>query len=294
MANGTGYIRLYRGTLEHVAFAREPFTQREAWLWLIERAAWRDGVQPAGRVSVRVRRGQLAAPVRYLAKAWQWPTGNVVRFLDHLGRLEMVSSAIDPETRITVVTITNYDTYQGDGTDDERNANRNAPGTQNGTLFGTLEPAETKALPGMAERDLERKLERKIEEHKKEESIDHRFEQWWFEVPRKVGKGQARQAFKGALKKAGSLSVLVDGIRRYATSVQGREPHFIAHPSTWLRGERWLDDLPAMTSASTNTSPSDFDREWAEAKTKGPAAVEAFLAKHRDAPEPVSGGPHGR
>ncbi|MBX9635113.1 MAG: hypothetical protein K2X44_09045, partial [Magnetospirillum sp.] len=166
MANGTGYIRLYRGTLAHEAFVRERFTQREAWLWLIEHAAWRDGVQSAGRVSVRVRRGQLPAPVRYLAKAWQWPTGNVVRFLEHLGRREMVSAVIDPASRITLVTITNYDAYQGDGGDDERNAirnaeggrkaghsadernaERNAPGTQIGTQIGTRKSAEIKAIP---------------------------------------------------------------------------------------------------------------------------------------------------
>ena len=73
--------------------------------------------------------------------------------------------------------------------------------------------------------------------------ISQDFEIWWNEVPRKVGKGQARKAFKTALKKA-SLEELLAGIRRYAVAVRGngKEPEYICHPSTWLNGERWLDE----------------------------------------------------
>lgn len=296
MGAGAGYIRLYRGTMEHEAFSREPYTQREAWLWLLEHAAWRAGAQPAGRVSVRVLRGQLAAPVRYLSKAWQWPTGNVVRFLEHLERHEMIRSAVDPASRVTVVTVTNYDAYQGDDGDGERNANRNAecgrkagvseewrnanrnaPGTQIGTPIGTLKAAENKAVPADCGTLFGTQSGTKKKEDKKKDSIDH-FEQWWAEVPRKVGKGQARQTFKAALRKAGSLDVLIDGIRRYAASVQGKDAQYIAHPTTWLNGERWADDLPG---SSTGVATTDFDREWAAAQARGPEAIDAFLAKHR-------------
>lgn len=80
------------------------------------------------------------------------------------------------------------------------------------------------------------------------------FELWWAECPRKVGKGQARKAFRGALKKT-DLATLIAGIQRYAAQVasDGTEARFIVHPSTWLNGERWLDE------PSTGPPKADFE-----------------------------------
>lgn len=62
------------------------------------------------------------------------------------------------------------------------------------------------------------------------------------EFPAKVGKGQARKAFNAALKKA-DVSTILDGMERYARSVKGKDSRFIAHPATWLNGERWTDEV---------------------------------------------------
>jgi hypothetical protein len=68
------------------------------------------------------------------------------------------------------------------------------------------------------------------------------FEEFWNEYPRKAGKGQARIAFKGALKKA-TNDEIVSAVKLYALSCVGKEQQFIAHASTWLNGERWLDEV---------------------------------------------------
>lgn len=70
---------------------------------------------------------------------------------------------------------------------------------------------------------------------------DDDFEQWWTTYPRKDGKGQARKAFRAALKKA-SIDELAEGVERYAATVARSERKFIAMPATWLNGERWLDE----------------------------------------------------
>ena len=69
------------------------------------------------------------------------------------------------------------------------------------------------------------------------------FDAWWATYPKKVDKGQARKAFKAALKKA-SLDELVDGAQHYATHVksQGTEKRFIKNPSTWLNAEAWANE----------------------------------------------------
>lgn len=69
----------------------------------------------------------------------------------------------------------------------------------------------------------------------------HQFEDFWSLCPRKVGKGQARKAYLSALKKTPHEEIMA-GMKRYAESVKDREPEFIAHPATWLNGERWADE----------------------------------------------------
>lgn len=77
------------------------------------------------------------------------------------------------------------------------------------------------------------------------DQIDADFEAWWLLVPRKVGKGQARTKYRSARKKV-DAATLRAGIERYAALVKrkGTEAQFIAHPATWLHGERWLDEEP--------------------------------------------------
>jgi DNA-binding transcriptional MocR family regulator len=70
------------------------------------------------------------------------------------------------------------------------------------------------------------------------------FEDFWSKYPRKTGKGQARKAFDSSMKKA-TLAELMDGLDKFVSSSQGTETRFIAHASTWLNGERWLDEYEA-------------------------------------------------
>lgn len=70
---------------------------------------------------------------------------------------------------------------------------------------------------------------------------EDRFEEFWQAVPRKIGKGQARRAWKTAIKKA-DPDTIISAMRQYAEQRRGQDGQFTAHPSTWLNGERWLDE----------------------------------------------------
>lgn len=67
------------------------------------------------------------------------------------------------------------------------------------------------------------------------------FEEFWTEYPAKKGKGQARKAFKGALKKA-TFDELMSALRVFAEANRATDKQYIPHASTWLNGERWLDE----------------------------------------------------
>ena len=81
---------------------------------------------------------------------------------------------------------------------------------------------------------------------------DAEFETWWKAYPRKAAKGNAKAPYRAARKKA-SAEVLLSAAAAYAKTVAGKDPKYVAHASTWLNGERWLDEAPTATT----TTPED-------------------------------------
>lgn len=73
------------------------------------------------------------------------------------------------------------------------------------------------------------------------EYIDQFENDLWPICLRKVGKGQARKAYLSALKKTSHEEIMV-GMRRYVEANKDKDIEFIAHPATWLNGERWSDE----------------------------------------------------
>jgi hypothetical protein len=125
----SGWIRLHRGWRECEVFAGEPASDREAWMHLIEIAAWKPMVRRAGKGDIiEVGRGQLHTAERTLADMWSWDRKRVKRFLNRLEKYGMISQEAGPSGNL--VTICNYGRYQDDGTNE---------GTDNGTIRGPFE-----------------------------------------------------------------------------------------------------------------------------------------------------------
>lgn len=69
-------------------------------------------------------------------------------------------------------------------------------------------------------------------------------EEFWPAYPRKIGKDKAEPKFVAKAKAVGP-QVILDGLHRYVRHwrERGTENDFIPHPTTWLSGGRWADDL---------------------------------------------------
>lgn len=80
------------------------------------------------------------------------------------------------------------------------------------------------------------------------------FESWYPIYPRHVGRGAAERAFLKALPLA-SVETLIAGARAYAEECAGKEAQYVAHPSTWLNGKRWLDAPHGGMNGSTISEP---------------------------------------
>jgi hypothetical protein len=108
--NGSGYFKVDRGVWSHALFTGEPYTPREAWLWLISEAAWKPRRVRVGKCMVSVDRGQIATSDRFLAEAWRWPKTRARRFLSKLKTEGMVS--LRQGDGATILTVCNYAKYQ--------------------------------------------------------------------------------------------------------------------------------------------------------------------------------------
>jgi len=103
------YIMI-RGWMDDDVFEDEPYTEREAFLYMIEKAAWKDRpFRVAGKI-MKLKRGQLTASLRYLAQAWRWDKNRVSRFLAIMVDADRVE--LENGTGQNVITICNYCKYQ--------------------------------------------------------------------------------------------------------------------------------------------------------------------------------------
>lgn len=69
------------------------------------------------------------------------------------------------------------------------------------------------------------------------------FERWWSECWRKIGKGFARKSYIRARRLIDAETLLIAS-RKFRQILKERDTptKFQPHPSTWLNGERWLDE----------------------------------------------------
>ena len=105
------------------AFPPEPFSRREAFLDLVQRAAIEEKVIPVNGGTITLKRGQVYASVRFLAKRWEWSKSKVERFIKDLQSWGFVGQRAtqkwdtlrdtNEDTLTSVISIVNYDAFQG-------------------------------------------------------------------------------------------------------------------------------------------------------------------------------------
>ena len=128
----SGTVNISRSLWRDDAFKPEPFTEREAWIWMVMDASYKPRKKPVGNIWVELERGQLACSVRFMCEAWGWSKSRVDRFLKRLENRDMIGTASG--TGVNVITICKYDEYQSkakpSGTPE--NENRDSSGTAAG------------------------------------------------------------------------------------------------------------------------------------------------------------------
>lgn len=251
-----GVFAVDRGIFDHPIFADEPFTEREAWQWLIAEAAWKPKRTRIGRGVFNLERGQVVHSTRFMATRWQWSEARVRRFLNRLKSDAMVTVLATREA--TQLTICNYDKY--------------AFGRRTGDAESD---APTDALPTHS-----RRKEEELKESKKEEKKDScavatatrtkpsgKFEEFWKAYPRRDGsnpKTPASKVFDAAVKQGADPQAIIDGARRCAVAdIKKIGTPYIPQAVKWLRDQRWLDyaaDSPTPSGLSEEERRKMFEK----------------------------------
>lgn len=266
-----GTVNLSREFWDDEAFRDEPFTQREAFLWFVTEASWKDRTRRVGTVVVELKRGQLSASTRFMAKRWKWTEPRVRRYLDMLVNRRMVQTQSD--AGVTVITVCKYNEYQNKPKSTD--APMNVEATQERR---TSDANENKGV-----------IQGKEGSKKVSLREPDGFEEFWSVVPRKQGKDAARKKFVLALKKA-PLEVLVSKMATYAESREGEDPKYTVQPARWLNEGRWKDEL-----ASTPTNGASHERprtaqERAAANHSDVASAWIAEGRRRDQERGIVGG----
>lgn len=121
-------------------FAPEPFTEREAFVWLVGEAAWRDRKARGARGPVCLKRGEVVHSIRFCAEAWRWSKSRVARFFETLKKRDIIRDTSRDSEKI--YSIKNYNRFQVVGLpkrDAERDAERDEVGTEAGHERDRLE-----------------------------------------------------------------------------------------------------------------------------------------------------------
>lgn len=128
-------------------------------------------------------------------------------------------------------------------------------------------------------------------------SANYFFEKFWAAYPRKEAKELARSAWhrlwrRGVLP---TLEALLEALSRFRESLSWKRENgrFVPQLANWLRGQRWLDELPASSAAVATETDNDVKvRAWEAAQAARQQAdpdletarpqFEAFLARFGD------------
>lgn len=104
-----GWFKVYRSLDEH--WISQDMEKLGRWTWLLMKASHEDTKVVEGNKVIELKRGQLIASLSLLEAKWGVTRKTVMRFLDVLEREEMLHRQV--HQGITIITICNYEGYQG-------------------------------------------------------------------------------------------------------------------------------------------------------------------------------------
>jgi len=107
------------------------------------------------------------------------------------------------------------------------------------------------------------------------------FEDLWLLYPRREAKKDAMKAWSQMNESDQVAAIVAMADWRRVWSAQGRTSQFIPLPASWLRAERWTDEIPAEFTKPTHQSQVPVVAGEVFVRSEIPPNVQAVLDKLR-------------
>ena len=153
-SGGGGWLKVYRSMATHRLWLREPFTIGQAWVDLLMLANYHDSTEIRGNRLVDIKRGQVLTSIESLWTRWRRDRKTVRAWLMVFERDAMLGreSVYGPGGGYTLLTIRNYETYQGHaGNDMDGDRDTDLDRARDGGSGRALDRALDRALPHFQE-----------------------------------------------------------------------------------------------------------------------------------------------
>lgn len=266
---GKGYIRLYRQLQDCWIWRNENeperFTRGQAWVDLLLLANHKDKKMSFNDGFKIIQRGQYFTSKSKLAERWMWNRRTVDKFLKLLEKDEMIT--IECTSRYTLITIINYDIYQGEGTSS----------TQVDAQVSAQHPAQHTTQHHAQECSTNNNDNNVNNVNNENNNIYcSLFEETYKVYPRKGDKQKAYKCYQARLKEGYSEEELMTATKNYAAycEKEKREQKYIKLASTffgvntpfvdYLKGDNHSGN-ESNTTSDSGTSKVEYTEEQRQA-----------------------------
>lgn len=248
----TGYIVLYRSLLEHPLFQQHPPEYLKIFLYCLLKASYKPRKWWDGKTEHQIPIGGFIGSINTISSVCGVSRGQAERAIGVFKVCEMIE--VRPGHSNSLYVLQNFERYQfsDKSTETQTGHKQDASETPAGQQRDASEtPARSnnKVTNNKGTRNKEENTCAAVPRGWKGEA----FERFWQVVWMKKSRGHAEKAWKAKITSPEMAEVVIaaaaaqaDGIRAEA-ELAGRT---MVHPSTWLNGERWMDEVP-QTAALT-------------------------------------------
>jgi hypothetical protein len=230
----TGWIKSHRKIIE-TSWFKKPAVAHLA-IYLLHRAYWKTGKIIWLGKERELKPGQLYTGRLIISTETGLSHQQVRTSLKILSNTGFLTN--ETTNKGSVITIINYEYYQS--LEQERPAEQPASNQQ----ATSKQPASNQQVTTDEEVKKLRSKEKTLKPLCEKNSHDERFDLFWSQYPRHVNKTKAMTSFRRMVN--GNFDAIMAALAKQKISDQWTrdDGKYIPHPTTWLNGKRWEDDLP--------------------------------------------------
>lgn len=238
-----GWIKMHRSLAKH-AIASDPHSL-SVWVHLMLLANFAPSKKLVNGRMMEIAAGQMITSRKTISERTGVQESKVERILKMLESEQQIKQ--QGMSKFRLISIVNWETYQGDEQQSEQqmNSRRTASEQQMNTLEEGKNPKEKIKSP----------------------LADEAFDLFWKLYPNKTAKEKARKSWEkiGAELHPEIMAALGKQAASHAWTKD--DGQFVPHPTTWLNGKRWQDEIKGAPSGANSRHSGFSERDYTSGLT---------------------------